>query len=91
LDFPINTLKKGVMDSTTIINVNIYQAHKKKMVRGTGRPRTIKIATTLVQFIKDAHKEGKFLMVQVVLEYCTVTHPDFVEKYTEGRQTYVQA
>jgi hypothetical protein len=77
-----NALKKWVVNSMTLMNVNIHQACKKKSVRPTGRLRKIKIANTLVQFKKDAHREEKALTVQVILEYCKVTHPDFVEKRT---------
>jgi hypothetical protein len=67
------------------MNGNVHQASKNKLVGHTGKPRIIKIANNLVQFMKDIQIEEKALPVWVVLKYCIVTHPDFIKKYTEGK------
>jgi hypothetical protein len=45
------------------MHIDIHQAHKKKLVVHMGRPRTIKIANNLVQFMKNAYREEKALIV----------------------------
>jgi hypothetical protein len=73
------------MNSTTIINIDIHKACEKTLFGCTGRPKTIQITNNFVQLMKNIYREEKALMVQVVLKCCKVTHPDFIQKYTERK------